>query len=267
MSHPHRLLTLLSLGLVFAAGLDACKSHRTNATDAGRRRTAPPHERRGPPMGTRRASPMVTGTIRWHEGPVPGATVFAVDQPDERVTTGADGRYALSLPVGSTQLIRVSRGSNKTVQSMVVVGVEGFDFELVATDEVAQALSAIGLTEDAARGMLVLRFLGANGARMSGCGASLSVPGGTRFVLTHGEQARSRTAGANNPERITAIRQDTTGTDNPELIIANVPAGVVTITPASPSGITCTPTYGAASVRVDPQTITDVTFECRSRAR
>ena len=109
MSRSHRMLTLTALGLVVASGLGACKSHRTGATGPARH---------GRSTGTRSASPRVTGMIRWHDAPAAGATVVAVDHPGESVTTGADGRYSLSLPVGSMQLIRVSRRTERTVHTM-----------------------------------------------------------------------------------------------------------------------------------------------------
>lgn len=237
MIRPHHLPVLALLGVLAAEGA-ACKQ------PGGRDRNSQQGARR---PGVRRASPLVEGTVRGEGRSVSGATITAVTSPGTTVTTGAGGTFSLSLPAGSTQLIRVNRAGARTMQAMLVVGASNFDFESPPEAEIARLYSALDLSEDPAKGILVLSFEAPGVTRPAGFGATLSVGGGTRFVV---------------PES-GPVRRDTTLAGDNTLVVANVPAGTVTVTPTAPGGRTCEAVFGVNAVRVDPRTITHVSFVCR----
>lgn len=200
-------------------------------------------------MDTGPTAVMVGGLVRLNDAPASNAMVVVVDRAGASVTTGADGRFAFSLPIGSTQLLRVSHGTARSFQSMLVVpsrDLLSFNLEVVPSADIAMIYSGLGLTEDATRGLLLLHFH-ASGTQPAGFGATLSVGGGTRFVVPD-----------SGP-----VRQETTAAGDDVLGVANVPAGVVTVTPIAPSGRICTPTYGVMTIRIDARTITDLSFDCR----
>jgi hypothetical protein len=194
--------------------------------------------------GSHTNSPLVTGRVGREEQPIVGAAVEVLDLPDHRVTTGSAGDFSFSLPVGSTQTLRVSRRGGWTTQSTLVVGANNFDFGSIDEAKHAGLYPSLGLTEDPATGVIVVHFEPTHGR---GYGARLSVSGGTPFVLT-----------SSGPQR-----QDTTANALHENMLGfvNVPTGIVTITPVPPHG-TCTPVFGTATVRVDRRVMTAVRFNC-----
>ncbi|WP_459115341.1 MFS transporter [Kineococcus deserti] len=66
----------------------------------------------------------LSGTVRHHDRPLPGAVVTLADQAGQQVartTTGADGRYTLGLPTGGTYLLIVA--ASHVAPSATLVGV------------------------------------------------------------------------------------------------------------------------------------------------
>ncbi|MDP3213481.1 MAG: hypothetical protein Q8S73_05220 [Deltaproteobacteria bacterium] len=202
------------------------------------------------PMDIGAANATITGAFSTEEGITSGATVVVVDRPGATVTTVAGGQFSFVLPIGSTQTIRGSHPTGRAVQSTLVIPAGGlieFNLEVFTNSTFADIYSMLSLTDDTTRGTLLLRFQLATGVSIEGIGATLSVSGGTRFLLT--EDA--------------VVRRDTTMGMNTTLGVMNVPTGTVTVTPVVPAGRTCTPRFGVATVRVDARTVTEIPFDCR----
>ena len=246
MNRLHRMSIFVLIGFIGAASFVAWKSRHGVHIMRGSARGGVGASNTQVPQrhGSHTDSPLVTGSVRLEEQPIVGATVEVLDLPDHSVTTGRGGDFSFSLPVGSTQTLRVSHPGHWTTQSTLVVGATNFDFNSIDEAKRVGLYPALGLTEDRATGVIVVHFEPTHGR---GYGARLSVAGGTRFVLT-----------SSGPQR-----QDTTAHALHENMLgfANVPTGVVTVTPIPPHG-TCSPVFGTATVRVDPRIVTAVQFHC-----
>ncbi len=278
MNSLHHRFALGSVGLALIAGLTACSSDSTPSTEAdvgvgptdagvGPADSAVADAGVGPAdsgvgsadAGVAPADAAVARTMATVAGfaqvdgePVAGAVVTVVDRAGATVTTGATGAFSFSLPIGSTQLLRMTHASARTIQIAMVVPAEDptdFTLDSISNAEFDAFNAGLGLVEDTAAGTLLLHFSSTapNMHASAGFGATLSVPGGVRFVVPD-----------SGPRR-----QDTSLPGDRPFLIANVPAGTVTVTPTAPAGLSCTPTNGTATVRVDARTITEVNFSCR----
>lgn len=249
MNRLQRMSIFVLIGFIGAAGFVAWRSRHGAPIMGGllrraRARTDGTNSRRPQRHGTHTSAPLVTGNVRLEERPIAGATVEVLDLPDHSVTTSAGGEFSFSLPVGSTQTLRVNRPGGWITQSTLVVGATNFDFDSVDEARRAGLYTSLGQAEDPSAGVVLVHFEPWDGR---GYGARLSVAGGTRFVLTSSGPRRQETTASAAHENM--------------LGFVNVPAGVVTVTPVPPHG-TCTPVFGTATVRVDPRIMTSVQFHC-----
>lgn len=251
MNRLQRMSIFVLIGFIGAASFVAWRSRHgapimrnllSRAHGGGRGGRSDAHAPRR--HGSHTDSPLIRGRVAREEQPIVGATVEVLDLPDHRVTTGSAGDFSLSLPVGSTQTLRVSRTGGWTAQSTLVVGATNFDVESIDEAKHAGLYTALGQTEDPTTGVVVVYFEPEHGR---GYGARLSVTGGTPFVLTASGPRRADTTAD-------AVHENMLG-------FVNVPTGVVTITPVPPRG-TCAPVFGTATVRVDRRILTAMRFNC-----
>ena len=258
MSRPYSRSAIALSGGFLLAALSACGSSSPSnvgadaGTDAGSRDVGSTPQDGGTTADGGNASAAVSGLVSLNDSPIANATVAVVGGAVASATTGADGTFSFSLPVGSTQLLRATLAGARASQSSLVVPAEGvtnFKLVLIRAADLTAAYSALSLTEDTTKGIFLLhvRVAGVAGSTQpGGFGATLSVTGGTRFGVSD-----------SGP-----MRQETTSVGDDSLAIANVPVGNVTVIPVLPSGHTCMPRYGLSFFRVDAQTITEAFFDC-----
>lgn len=198
----------------------------------------------------------VSGQVSASGMGVSGASVevFAAT-PANSTTSDVTGAWRLTVTAGLPNYFRASKATFRTTQwGFVADSADCTDLELdlVASANVVQFFGATGLTEDTAAGIVVVSFRmpSTAGNMPAGFGATLSAGGGTHVAL----------GGSGAP-----VRQDTTlAGATSVLVVVNVAAGMTTVTPVPTAGLTCAPVMGTLNtVRVDPQVLTYVTFECR----
>ena len=195
---------------------------------------------------------LVGGRVSSNGVGVPNATVTVVDRPGATVVTGGDGSFSFPLPIGSSQLIRLTRADTRTFQESIIVpttNVTTLALELISNAAMAEVFTLLSLSENSTQGIIILYFNVADvSAHPGGFGATLNVTGGVRVVLTE-------TGGAS--------RRDTTLPNESSMLILNVPTGPLTVTATTPAGRTCSPAFGTTTTRVDARAVTRVTFDCR----
>ena len=197
--------------------------------------------------------PMVSGVYINDGMPVADATIAVVGaSPALATTTSSTGVWSLTLPSVQSVFFRATKASLRTVQQGFAVpaaGIPNLNLQVVANDQASQIFSKTGVTESAAAGIVVAVFNmagGAGGELPGGFGATLSAGGGTPVAL--GDMGPVRSA--------VTIRNNT-------LIVANVTAGMTSVTATAPAGHTCAPSPNAlTTVRVDPGVLTFVSFDC-----
>lgn len=194
----------------------------------------------------------VTGHVTLQEmSPIAGATVEVVGAaPAMSTTTNAMGEWTLSLTTNEYALLRSSKATFRSIQDYVLIPQVQSDISLrlVPNDQIAGLFMALHITEATTAGILIMHFRPAVGTtQVPGFGATFSTPGGTSFILAGGMMP---TAGS-----VTLAGDNTLG-------IANMPAGMVTVTPVPPHGMSCVPRAGTATARVDPQVMTNLDFDC-----
>ncbi|MCC6993540.1 MAG: hypothetical protein IT370_02810 [Deltaproteobacteria bacterium] len=176
-------------------------------------------------------APLGTGTVS-----VAGAS------PAITTALANDGAYSLQVPRGPA-FIRVTSPTVATIQEGVVVGATPItlDFRAIPNSDVTQVLGALSITQDTAKGVVLVDFAG--GAPGSQYGATLSATHGASF----------------NPE--TPALASTVPGDK-QLVFPNVVAGTTTVTAMPPSGHTCSPHAAITAFRVDANVFTQVVFDC-----
>ena len=198
----------------------------------------------------------VQGTLAQDGNAIEGARVEVLDAPASATVTGAGGDWSLAVPAGQPAFVRVSKASFRTVQSGVSVAGAGamrLPLEMVPAALLDRIFHGLGLAESASAGVVAVRFnlpdrLVNSRTRPAGFGATLSAGGGTAAVMGNGQPARgSRTIGGEEM-----------------VLVLNVAPGTTTVAAQAAEGFTCAPTAGVlTTVRVDPQVITFVSFDCR----
>ena len=198
----------------------------------------------------------LVGNVRDGSAGVVGVRVEAVDSsPAQATTSGPDGLFRLTVPSNVPTYFRASKSGYRAAQAGVTVsaaGLERFPLELVSEDVVARVFRGANVTEDAAAGLVAVRFeLHADpplqDERPAGFGATLASGGGIPFSFAHDQ-----------------VRQSATTIGGEELVVfVNVAVGPTAVTASGPAGWACVPSRGAPStVRVDPGIVTYVSFDC-----
>ena len=199
----------------------------------------------------------VSGALT-HEGHgLEGARVEVLDAPTASATvSSASGEWSLPVPAGRPTYLRVAKASYRTVQSGVVVAQAGavqIPREMVPNTLLERIFRGVNLTENPAAGVVAVRFnlperVTSRGLKPAGFGATLSEGGGSATVIG-GDQPRLGNVTIGGEEIV---------------IVLNVAPGTTTVTAQAPAGFVCEPAAGGlTTVRVDPQVVTFVAFDCR----
>ena len=235
-------LGLTCLGLVFAAcgggGGGGTTVDGGNGSDSAMTADA------APPV-------TVTGHVQTNSGssptPLVGAVVSVVGAtPANMTTSAADGTYSLTVPAGPA-FIRATEASVQPLQEgIVVAGGATLDLQPVGTTDYNTVKGQLALTQDAAKGILIVKFNTSDTS--GGYGATLSAAHGISFSFMNGVPQQSSTTLA--------------GSSDKDLVFANVTAGTTTVTPSAPAGHTCTLAQAITNIRIDGGVFTQVRVNC-----
>lgn len=171
-----------------------------------------------------------------------GTVSVAGASPAITTALANDGAYSLQVPRG-TAFIRLTSPTVATLQEGVVVGAAPItlDFRGIRSTDVTQVLTTLSITQDSAKGVVLVDFAG--GAPGSQYGATLSAAHGASF-------------NPNTPALASTVPGDR------QLVFPNVVAGTTTVTAMPPSGHTCAPHAAITAYRVDANVFTRVVFDC-----
>jgi hypothetical protein len=203
-------------------------------------------------------SVLVSGTVRADEDGtasgrvIEGATI-TVDGPSSAVlTTGADGRFEVSVPAGTTPRLHVEAPGFVGLLEAVRTSAVDVDhvYGIQPEANVDYLFGALGLTRDPALGILVVDF--ATPSTAGGEGATID--------LAH-EETTTRDEGGN----FTLGDRTAPGGEDTFVGFLNVTPGLAQVVPLAPEGWACRNDVPIAAWPVHPNTITTVRVTCEAR--
>ncbi len=195
-------------------------------------------------------SNVITGHVTSGGGnqstPVAGATVALVGS-GASTTTAQDGSFALAAAAG-VDFVRASAATYETTEIGVVAPTaKSVQIDLVSGAQVTQVESALGITLDGSRGVVIVHLNNTN--KVGGYGASLSAAHDPPFVFDSGGAPRLGAA-------------TLAGGDN-SVVFPNTAAGTTTAATSAPAGKSCVLDQAITSWRVDPGVFTTIDFDCQ----